>query len=906
MSPALDGRRPVIFLGPSLPLSIAEQVLPDADYRPPIRRGDLDGIPPGTVVGIIDGVFADTLAISPGEIRAAIHGGAVVLGAASMGALRATEIPAVMGVGRVYQMYRDGVIERDDEVAVLFEEESYRTLTVPLVNIRYAVERLVRTGTFPRHTGDEIVAAAEGLHYADRTYASIFATPALAAKADAEETIALLRQFDLKREDAQLLLEYVAAGQVPEATRVEAGDLVVADPPSYPSPKARDRESADAPLHIWESGDTVSFAELVEFLKVTGQFDAAARAALLRLTAGGTRLWVAPDALARGVRGDASEPAQALLDFVRLQWGWESPEETHVTMGDLGLGLDDVSESLHSEVTVARLVVALGRHPTGPMSTALRAGLWIDDLALKREVLRLGAVRYFAKDAAPQGEPTPTEYDEARRCIARLRWAVSWPQVCSDLGALGVSRAALDEATRQLALARRATAPLVDVLERPAAQASPAGPWTDLGPALDPAPKASGSRRFSLDQDTARATADDIARQMGVVRIGMVGELTTLGVHIAQAFAQRSGWSASFASGKAETVDAAKTGAIMEEAEIQAQDAFRPPTVLRASFDQAVAEGAPVVPPDQLGLPFDSWWTPQAELDWAETVDLVSSGTVLVPTAILVSGRLPGDILYSPRLGGKIFSSSGLGSGFTLAEAATHAVAELVERHATRLAELEIDNPGQVGCREFRFVDLESLPDVPHEIVAKYERGGMRVRLLDITSEIRVPTFYARIYEDPFAGGQSTVSDGFAAHPDPEVAATMALLEAAQTQAGFIAGGREDFSLQARSLGRHERPRLGRPGAHAFWFGNDRPLQAFDAAGGHVTDDVLDELRWMVGEIAAAGLGQILLADLTVDRIAPAYAVRAVIPGSETTNPLCTGDRGRATCIRDLLPRGRR
>lgn len=879
-------------------------MLSEADYRPPIRRGDLDAVASGTLVGIIDGVFADVLAISPGEIRAALSRGVVVLGAASMGALRATEIPAVVGIGRIHEMYRDGVIERDDEVAVLFEEETYRALTVPLVNVRYAVGRLVRTGTLAPRAGDDIVAAAQMLHFTDRTYEAIFDAPSLAAKADAGETIALLRRFDLKREDAQLLLEYVAAGQVPRAVRAETGELVVADAPTYETTRVRDREAADARLHVWESGDAVSFADLVQFLKVTGRFDAMARAALLRLTAGGGRLSLSlsPDALADGAR----DPAQSLLDFVRLQWGWESPEETHVTMGDLGLGLEDVSDSLHAEVTVARLVAAVGRHPTAAMSKALRTGLWIDDLALKREVLRLGAVRHFARQAAAHGEPTAAEYEEARRCITRLRPAVSWPQASSDLGVLGVSRTALDGAARELALARRATAPLVEVLERPEVPVCLAGPWSGLGIGLVPTPKASGSRRFSCDPDKVRVIADDIARQLGVVRVGMVGELTTLGVHIAQAFAQRSGWSASFASGKAETVDAAKTGAIMEEAEIQAQDAFRPPTALRASYERAVAEGATVVAPDQLGLPFDSRWTSQAELEWAETVDLVSGRTVLVPTAVLVGGRLPGDILYSPRLGGKVFSSNGLGSGFSLAEAATHAVAELVERHATRLAELEIDNPGGVGCREFRFLDLESLPDVPRRIVTKYERGGMSVRLLDITSEVRVPTFYARVFEDPFSGGRSTVSDGFATHPDPEVAATMALLEAAQTKAGYIAGGREDYSLQARSLGRHERPRTGRLAAHAFWFGNDRPTQGFDAVTGYVVDDILDELRWMVGAIEAAGFGQVLLVDLTVDKIAPAYAVRAVIPGSETTNPLCTGDRGRVTCIRDLLPRGRR
>src|SRR5947209_1003668 len=107
--------RPIVFLGPSISLEEARRTLPRADFRPPIRRGDLDGIAPSAVVGVIDGLFAQTLAISPGEIREAIGNGVAVYGAASMGALRAAEVPGVIGVGRIYDMYRTGAIERDDE-----------------------------------------------------------------------------------------------------------------------------------------------------------------------------------------------------------------------------------------------------------------------------------------------------------------------------------------------------------------------------------------------------------------------------------------------------------------------------------------------------------------------------------------------------------------------------------------------------------------------------------------------------------------------------------------------------------------------------------------------------------------------------------------------------------------------
>jgi ribosomal protein S12 methylthiotransferase accessory factor len=238
-----------------------------------------------------------------------------------------------------------------------------------------------------------------------------------------------------------------------------------------------------------------------------------------------------------------------------------------------------------------------------------------------------------------------------------------------------------------------------------------------------------------------------------------------------------------------------------------------------------------------------------------------------------------------------------------LAEATVHAAAEYIERHAQRLAEFEIDNPGGVGIRQFWFVDHGSLPDTPRCIVEKYRSAGMCVRILDITSEVAVPTFYVRVFDDPFTTYPSATSDGFGCHPNPEVAVTMALLEAAQTRAGIIAGGREDYSLQARSLGRHERPRTMLPQSQAFWFGNDRPFRSFQELTGFVSCDILEELEWIVGRVEEAGVSQFIVVDYTIDRIRPAFAVRVIIPGLETTNPLFTGERARATSIRDMLPR---
>ena len=93
------------------------------------------------------------------------------------------------------------------------------------------------------------------------------------------------------------------------------------------------------------------------------------------------------------------------------------------------------------------------------------------------------------------------------------------------------------------------------------------------------------------------------------------------------------------------------------------------------------------------------------------------------------------------------------------------------------------------------------------------------------------------------------------------------------------------------------------PQSQQFWFGNDPPLRSFQETVGFASRDILEELEWIIGQLEEAGVGQFLVVDYTIDRIRPAFAVRVIIPGLETTNPIFTGERARATSIRDMLPR---
>ena len=135
---------PVVFLGPSLPRAEAAAIL-DAEFRPPVRRGDLSSIGTGRTVLILDGEFDQNFSVSPKEILALLDRGNHVLGAASMGAIRASELRdmGMYGLGRVFEAYLSGRIIGDDEVALAYCPWTYANLTVPLVNIRFGLEELV-------------------------------------------------------------------------------------------------------------------------------------------------------------------------------------------------------------------------------------------------------------------------------------------------------------------------------------------------------------------------------------------------------------------------------------------------------------------------------------------------------------------------------------------------------------------------------------------------------------------------------------------------------------------------------------------------------------------------------------------------------------------------------------------
>lgn len=205
----------VVFLGPSCDRETAREIL-DADYRPPAKRGDITRAADAgaRIIGLIDGVFFQDCAVAHREILAALRAGVRVVGASSMGALRAAELDSLgmEGVGEVYRAYREGRLVADDEVALLFDPETFVPLSEPLVNIRATIQRALECGVIGADTARALLDAARALYFPERTYDAVVE----AAEGTVEpEDLACFLAFagehavDRKREDALLALERI-------------------------------------------------------------------------------------------------------------------------------------------------------------------------------------------------------------------------------------------------------------------------------------------------------------------------------------------------------------------------------------------------------------------------------------------------------------------------------------------------------------------------------------------------------------------------------------------------------------------------------------------------------------------------------------------------------------------------
>ena len=203
----------IIFTGPSLHPEDAIKIL-KADYRPPVGRDDiliaLQNKP--KIIGIIDGVFHQKPAVSHKEILKALSMGVKVVGGSSMGALRASELDemGMIGVGKVYKAYKTGVIESDDDVAVVFNPQTNEQLSEALISMNNNFQSACKEGLITPNDLKNLNKTAKEIYYPKRTYKLVLNNSNLStSKKDSLNEFLEKKGKDIKRDDALLVLEYI-------------------------------------------------------------------------------------------------------------------------------------------------------------------------------------------------------------------------------------------------------------------------------------------------------------------------------------------------------------------------------------------------------------------------------------------------------------------------------------------------------------------------------------------------------------------------------------------------------------------------------------------------------------------------------------------------------------------------
>ncbi len=228
----------VVFLGPTMSQDEAKQYLPMAHYFPPATCGDILYVlrlKPDVIV-LIDGYFNDKPSVWHKELLFAIEEGVVVIGASSMGALRAAELDryGMIGTGSIYKDYVTEKLQDDDEVTVLHRAaiHDYAPVTDAMVNIRSTLIKAVGEEVVSKKSGEAITAHFKNIFYAKRRLdqLSMDSFNDQAIKYDVNKLIKWLNEkgiIDQKKLDCIAAFQLVSSNAIdPICSRRTFGDVM--------------------------------------------------------------------------------------------------------------------------------------------------------------------------------------------------------------------------------------------------------------------------------------------------------------------------------------------------------------------------------------------------------------------------------------------------------------------------------------------------------------------------------------------------------------------------------------------------------------------------------------------------------------------------------------------------------
>lgn len=358
----------------------------------------------------------------------------------------------------------------------------------------------------------------------------------------------------------------------------------------------------------------------------------------------------------------------------------------------------------------------------------------------------------------------------------------------------------------------------------------------------------------------------------GITRIADITDLDRIGLPIYTAIRPTAEDGAvSIYGGKGITKDHAKASAMMEGFErysAEKQDIDQEKISISAYNE---IKNDSVLNPRDLLLPksFENQNIEMQKLEWIEAEEIISESPILVPANAVFHPYIPNREIKPCAMAMFKGNTNGLASGNVIEEAVLHGIFEVVERDAWSIFELTKRNKKQI--------DLDTIEnDTVRELVEKFTSQGIKIKLMDITADLKIPTIVASA-DDTVLKDAALLTLGVGTHLNPEIAAIRALSEVAQSRATQIHGTRED-TVRAdfmRKAGYENMKRTNK----AYFVEEDEKINLSDIEN-KITGSIKKDIEVSIEEVQKAGLDKVIYYDLTREEIGVNVA-RVIIPKAE-------------------------
>ena len=375
-----------------------------------------------------------------------------------------------------------------------------------------------------------------------------------------------------------------------------------------------------------------------------------------------------------------------------------------------------------------------------------------------------------------------------------------------------------------------------------------------------------GTHRVIAPKKTVEINEDKL-KTVGITRVADITDLDRIGMPVFTAIRPTAEDGAiSIYGGKGISKDHAKASAMMEGFERYSAEKQESDDTIFATPNE-IGEKGEYIEPKSLNLPqkFEKADLGDTKFEWNLAHDIITGNDYYVlSNAVFHPYNHDSDVE-------SLFKSNtnGLASGNVLEEAILHGIFEVIERDAWSIFEMTHKNYSQINIDS-----IES--DLINEIIDKFESQGIKIKLMDFTADINIPTIAASA-DDTVTRDAGLLTLGIGTHLDPEVAILRALTEVAQSRATQINGAREDTVRAdfAREAGYERMKRINK-----YYFRQEEEQINLSDIENKSTTSIDEDIDIVKEELIAKDIKHVLYTDLTRPEV-DVSVVRVIIPEME-------------------------